>query len=281
MRAVANWHSVQFCVSGKPSEPIKFVIVIRCFGPTPCNAYLKRLVTFTYRPNFLNRRIFAKRILDGGPSPKQLRKWAAQQHSHTQSASLPGGAPTLDESKWGGMPLRRAVTFLDASRYIRDQTRIHETRTAFVNIRRAADGETVRLTRPGEPNRQRKPSEWHPSRLRLARVKFDAYNTLLHRCCFKQLPILLCSFYLYLDASPQLRGLECFAAAFDILCQNSLWLIAHRKFPQVALGPMVHTTLGKACALLWMIWLIVGADYDAVLAFTNAVESLCTSESSI
>ena len=108
---------------------------------------------------------------------------------------------------------------------------------------------------------------WSIEALRRTRVKFDAFSMLLFRAFFRSLVVPMVSFYLYMDASPQWRGLELFAASFDVLSIGVHRYLKHRLFPQVSIGPLVHTALGKACATLWMIWLMVGPSFQDVRNF--------------
>jgi hypothetical protein len=159
--------------------------------------------------------------------------------------------------------------------YVRDQGKIHHARAAMENLAKIEADQPVLLTRPGTSGEKSK-GKWSVDGIRKARVKFDAYSMLLFRAFFRTLLLSNVAFNLYIDASPQWRGTELFAASFDLLVQGVHDYFRHRLFPQVCIGPLVHTALGKACALLWMVWLMTGPDYYYVQAFLASVYAIIT-----
>ena len=76
---------------------------------------------------------------------------------------------------------------------------------------------------------------------------------------------------IYIDASPQWKGLELFAGSFDLIVQSVGHYSVRRYFPQVRIGPYLFNLWGKTFALLWMIWLLVGPTFEACRAFCGRV----------
>ena len=129
-------------------------------------------------PVYYHRLISHKRILEDGPNPKQLHRWANNEHNFNRSDDNDEANRT--KSKWGGQPLHRVVVWLDASRYVRDQGKIHHARAAMDNLAKIEADQPVLLTRPGTSGEKSK-GKWSVDGIRKARVKFDAYSMLLFR----------------------------------------------------------------------------------------------------
>ena len=81
---------------------------------------------------------------------------------------------------------------------------------------------------------------------------------------------------IFIDASPQWRGVELFAGSFDMISHGIFRYCARRLFPQIQIGPLLYTVLGKCFALLWQVWLVAGPDIGRMRAFTDRVRSFCT-----
>ena len=107
-------------------------------------------------PLIFKRRIFRKRILDDGPTTKHLQRWCIQENIFGPNAQLPNDVSTKTESKWGGLSLRKIVTWLDASRFIRKQKQIHDAAQAFENIKAVERGELVRILRPNPKKKNKR-----------------------------------------------------------------------------------------------------------------------------
>ena len=74
--------------------------------------------------------------------------------------------------------------------------------------------------------------------------------------------------YIYLDSSPQKRGIELFAASIDILC-NGIWYFYALPFLAISRGMLY--TVGKQIALLYQIFLIAGPSPEAMRWFFDNV----------
>jgi len=94
----------------------------------------------------MRRRLFSKRLLPGGPSRSHIKRWIGKQVAATpdrQNVTHKGG-------NWNGLSVEKVLAWLDASRYILEQNKIHHAREAFANIDRAMQNKLVQITNPKE-----------------------------------------------------------------------------------------------------------------------------------
>lgn len=75
------------------------------------------------------------------------------------------------------------------------------------------------------------------------------------------------------DASPQHRGLELFAASWDVVHDQ---IVERRLFPLLRIGRTQLDTAGKLSALLWQIYLVSASSVSLFLAFCRSVRSITT-----
>ena len=75
--------------------------------------------------------------------------------------------------------------------------------------------------------------------------------------------------FLFVDASPQFRGRELFAASMDLMVGSMSEHFERKLLPQVRIWTGLFTALGKVVALLWQIWLTAGPDYAQVRLFVT------------
>ena len=115
--------------------------------------------------------------------------------------------------------------------------------------------------------------------LRRARLQLDLMAMLTFRHWFRTLvdsgSDSWC-LYLHMDASPQWRGRELFAATVDIVRIGDEKPYSRHLLPLVNLGAAFRTVQGKAWALLWMITLVVGPEYNLLRVFLGKVRSITT-----
>ena len=104
----------------------------------------------------------------------------------------------------------------------------------------------------------------------------DALALSLFRSSFATLDQDTFWIFLCADASPQSKGMELFAASFDIIVDGLDEWWRRKLFAQVRIGRHMVTVLGKLTALLWQIWLQVGPDFDACRVFCNNVFGVLT-----
>ena len=93
---------------------------------------------------------------------------------------------------------------------------------------------------------------------------------------FQTLPFAALRLYLFIDSSPQHRGLELFAASFDLVIEEVKHFFQRRLMPQVSIGSVMYTCLGKAFAMLWQIWLLVGPKYIDMRICLDSVAGINT-----
>jgi hypothetical protein len=105
--------------------------------------------------------------------------------------------------------------------------------------------------------------------LRKARIKLDCVMMAAFREYFATLSVEDIFLHLYIDGSPQKRGLELYASTFD-LCMfedDGSVSISRRLFPLICIGVGSLGTYGKTFALLWMIFLVAGPSYHRMRRF--------------
>ena len=112
--------------------------------------------------------------------------------------------------------------------------------------------------------------------IRSTRIKLDtvAYN--LFRQLWKRLIDDRICIYMYLDSSPQLRGEELFAVSFELHDPSGKLLWERRLAPLIALQRDFFDACGKALALVWIIFLLVGPAVESIVRFCGCVRSITT-----
>ena len=78
----------------------------------------------------------------------------------------------------------------------------------------------------------------------------------------------------WIDASPQWKCLELFAATFDVLVNGTYG--CRVLFPIVALDREHRDAAGKLEAFLWMVFLIAGPSFTTMRAFLKNIWGMCT-----
>ncbi|CAK0901800.1 unnamed protein product, partial [Prorocentrum cordatum] len=103
--------------------------------------------------------------------------------------------------------------------------------------------------------------------LRLARIRLDIVHMALFRLYIaKELESSI--IYLFTDGSPQWRGVEMMASTMDLItCDNQRWTCLRMLLSVVRIGNRQLDLIGKTCAILWKIMLIVGPSYTSLRSF--------------
>ena len=146
------------------------------------------------------------------------------------------------------MDALRVLEHLAASQHIRRQKNLPKAKKVFKPLIVKADCPPEYLC----------DDEIHEDTLRKARVRLDCSSMVAFQRFWKTLDLQLIWIQLYIDASPQARGLELFTATFDLLFNVAEPFIQRRLFPQVHTGRSLYTLRGKAIATLWVIFLVIG-----------------------
>jgi hypothetical protein len=175
------------------------------------------------------------------------------------------GAPLAPRgSKWKGRSVYDVLKFLKASAYIKDLNKLPKARVAFRELEnQIADNPSAVPQRPGK--------DWNHDSLRKARVKIDATAMRVCRAFIHSLPASVVFIQLYVDSSPQWRGAELFATSFDLIVRSVLHFCERRLMPQISIGPVMYSAVGKAYAMLWQVFLVAGPDYNHIRQFLDHV----------
>lgn len=112
--------------------------------------------------------------------------------------------------------------------------------------------------------------------IRAARIRLDAVACNLFRALWDRLIDDSISIYLYLDSSPQLRGEELFAVSFEVHDHSGNIVWERRLAPLVALQRDFFDACGKALALIFIIFLLVGPSVRSIMRFCDCVRSITT-----
>ena len=111
--------------------------------------------------------------------------------------------------------------------------------------------------------------------LRAARVRVDCIANNLFRRFWQTLPDDI-DIFIYLDSSPQVCGQELFAASFELWDRHGQVPFARKLMPLVALMRDYLDAAGKAIALLWCIFLLVGPCPEQLIRFCDRVRCIVT-----
>jgi hypothetical protein len=172
------------------------------------------------------------------------------------------------KSKFGGVPAHVLFKSVVASQFVKSLRKMGDAKRAFANV--LADELDA-----GALERINVSKDHQYETLRKARTKWDICWNLAFRRFFATLFYSEVCISLFVDCSPQKRGLELFSASFDIGIRN-FEKFARRMFPQVCIGISCTSLLGKVVTLLWDIFLIVGPDYNKIRCFLGCVFVILT-----
>ena len=179
---------------------------------------------------------------------------------------LPASPAAQHEQLYDGMDALRVLEHLAASQHIRRQKNLLKAKKVFKPLLVKADCPPEYLC----------DEEIDEGTLRKARVRLDCSSMVALQRFWKTLDLQLIWIQLYIDASPQARGLELFTATFDLLFNVAEPFIQRRLFPQVHIGRSLYTLRGKAIATLWVIFLVIGPSYFDLRNFCDHVTGITT-----
>ena len=110
--------------------------------------------------------------------------------------------------------------------------------------------------------------------LRRARIRLDAFASLVSRQWWRVILGSSISIFLYVDSSPQLRGEDMFASSFEIWDQRLPW--SREMMPVLSLERHMHDARSKTLALLFQTWLLVGPSVEEMIRFCSRVRCILT-----
>jgi hypothetical protein len=214
-----------------------------------------------------------KLFLGSRPGKRILRAWKGFSVAASSRNKIVPLRTNAGFHLWSAIPVRRLIEWVEATKNVKDLVRhSYSTGRAFCKLLGAGD-QTVAFNLLSRLQ-QLKTST---TVIREARVRIDAVACKLFREFFSTLIGKPLCIYIYIDSSPQWRGLDMLAVSFDLVCMHSGTSVKfQRRFPFVSLEHGQHDHFGKLIGLVWVIWLVVGPRYDAMRAFCNGVVSLLT-----
>jgi hypothetical protein len=163
------------------------------------------------------------------------------------------------------IPADIVLEWLDASRFLKQirDSDIAVKKFARLIVGRAREHEYLETIRRAPYNG-----------LRSARVRLDMTCMLLWRSFFTINAGAAIALYLFVDASPQWRGLEFYASTWDIFVTGIFW--KRRLLPAISLPRKLYSSLGKAVAFLWQVFLLVGPSLARMRAVLAKIRSITT-----
>lgn len=163
------------------------------------------------------------------------------------------------------MPAVKLVQWVEAAMFLKAQKDIESATEAFARVLTETEDEAFQLlTKTPKACREI---------LRTARVRIDVVAMLYFRAMWAKLDLSQVSIHIWIDGSPQWRGLEMFSASMDLFVGDR---VERRLLPCIALKSSQMDSLNKCVALLYGIWLLVGPSAEALRAFTSRVVSICS-----
>ena len=114
--------------------------------------------------------------------------------------------------------------------------------------------------------------------LRRIRVRFDLTMMLMHRYAWRATVDADTDIVIWVDASPQWRGREMYAASYDAATFDSSLRPSsvRRLFPVLSVGSHLRALRGKAYAFLWQVAMVVGFDYGQMRRYLRRVRGITT-----
>ena len=214
-----------------------------------------------------NRRL----LLNVAPSSRVVKRFFHQDvpagpagNGRGRGRGVPNRIPR--RPRWHNqIPIDLIIKWVSAVRFLRDSAKTKEATAAFAKVLTTSDQEAMRLYDSCNFVCQEV--------LRSARIRLDIVSMLLFRAYFKSLDLSTTHIHIWIDGSPQWRGVEMFAMSFDLIIGNR---VERRLFPVLTLRVCQLDATSKTLALLWGIWLLVGPEAHHVRAFCRCVRSICT-----
>ena len=193
------------------------------------------------------------------PKPVTVKRFRAAQPAPT--------AEPKELKPKGKMTAERILEWVDVSRDLRNYKYVRNARTKWKRI----------IVKDDTPAQFLHNDQGGADSLRQARVHLDMSAMLAFRHYWRTLEIADLWVFLFLDASPQRRGLELFAATFDLYRHlNGEDIFARRLFPMINIGRNLYSLHGKVVATLWIIFLQVGPNYHDIRNFCNRICCITT-----
>ena len=246
-----------------------------------------RILTLKLHPNFMPslrhpsifhvigfaRRLCRNRLISrkDGPKHKLLKSWFRTTVDPAADAIRPTRLSKPSGKVRKGQPAMHKIDllldWLDASTNVRNSRNIWSTAMKFSKVFASANSVSVAqvlgVIRPA-----------NLQTLRSARPRLDACACFMFRRIWEQVVPLDIDIYIYLDSSPQVRGEELFAASFEMRDTHGNYPWERRLMPMIALPKDFWDAMGKAVALVWMIFLLVGPAPAQVIRFCNRVRCI-------
>ena len=214
----------------------------------------------------LSFRVARNRLFGKHPTPYHLRKIIASASSSTSAVVVRAKVRV----GWENMhPVETMLEWLDFSKYIKVMKNAWQATQSAARVLATSTGRSFREVLGEAKGCSGKV-------LRAARIKLDSVALLLFRQLWRTLHNSSIAIFIYLDSSPQTRGHELFATSFEIWDMSGQFPFERRLFPLLSLPRDYLDATGKSLALLWLIWLSVGPDYDQVLRFCDSVVCIVT-----
>ena len=214
-------------------------------------------------PTFANRKL----LVPNEPSKKRLRTF----RNEAEAVAVAGQTGRVDRKpKYRLHEAAFIADWLQVSSMISNHKNNMRLATAFSKVLKRRLGEHVEWSATLEFVKIS--GEW----LRLARVRADLVAMLLHRQWFKREGSTLevsSSVSLYVDSSPQWKGQELFAASVDYY---STATHERRLLPVIHLPRDFLDLDGKALALLWQLWLMVGPTFTEMRRYLGLIRCVVT-----
>jgi hypothetical protein len=199
------------------------------------------------------------RAMNAAARPKQMMRAPQRKHFGRKS--------------WTAVPVARVLRWVRSTRHIKDLSKHSvETGEAFCDILGEDSADLAQTLRASL-----KSKKVSATVIREARVRVDMVACKLWRDFFESLLQSVLAIYIYIDTSPQWRGLDMVAISFDLVCFHAGdTMHFSRRFPYLALEQGQFDVFGKLIALLWGIFLVAGPSYWAMRKFCDSVVSILT-----
>ena len=157
--------------------------------------------------------MFRKLFLQSAPTNRNILRWLSSVDLSSQQMSS-SMQPSGGKSLCNGLSVRKVIAYVDASREVRSLKHMQIARQKFRHLEHLLQQNT-------DANQMCFGVGWDFSSLRKARINIDSCSCMLFRKFWLTLPFGLLFVYLYIDASPQWKGVELFAAALYMTVENA------------------------------------------------------------
>lgn len=243
VRAVSDW----FRIWGEQLKPVGYHISL--FTPWVAHQVVCSTGKYFYC-RAVSERMRRSKLLTSHPGKKTFKLFKSLAVGLVRAPAAPPAKRLKELASM--IPADLVIDWVRASLYIKNIKKADEACDAFARILARSGLQTRAELMCGLQRVNREV-------LRRARVRVDCCDMLLWREFFRTLDLSTLDIFIFVDGSPQYRGLEMFATTLDLFISGSIPFHVRLLLPVIALRRDFLDQTGKTVGLLWQLFLVAGS----------------------